>query len=179
MSDDGSAILGGIRDVVQSEGGATHLDETDMALLRALVEDGRISQRQLSVKLGVSAPTVSERMTRLERSGVIRGYSADINWAAVGYGQIVYLSIRAATGSDVSDVMARLWEVPEVEEMSVVTGDLDLLAKLRVEDYNHLRQVLMDSVWQIAGIQTTSTMLSIAQMPPKNFATELISRRRN
>lgn len=178
MASHENSILSGIRDVVSSQSGPVVIDDTDVALLEALVVDGRLSQRQLGIKLGVSAPTVADRMARLERTGVIRGYVADIDWSALGYGQIVHLSISAAAGSEVAAVMSELWKVPELEELHVVTGELDLLAKLRVRDYAHLRAVLMDSIWQINGIHNTSTMLAIAEMPPKDFASGLLAARR-
>ncbi|NAT17696.1 hypothetical protein CU663_25465 [Pseudomonas syringae pv. actinidifoliorum] len=105
------------------------MDEIDIALLRGLVADARTSQRQLAAALGISAPTVSERMSRLEKAGVIGGYSVQINWGAVGYGQTVYLSITAIAGQDVAEIMERLWRLPEVQEVTLITGDLDLLVR--------------------------------------------------
>jgi Lrp/AsnC family transcriptional regulator for asnA, asnC and gidA len=168
--EDSSAPFARVRDLAVSQGAPIALDEIDLALLQVLITDGRISQRQLAVKLGVSAPTVGERMTRLERAGVITGYSAQINLAAVGYGQTVYLSVKAAPGSDLSEIMSRLWAIPEIHEIHVVTGEIDLLARLTVRDYAHLRTILIDSVWQIDGMQGMTTILSIAEMPSKNIS---------
>ncbi|NAT58740.1 Lrp/AsnC family transcriptional regulator [Pseudomonas syringae pv. actinidifoliorum] len=151
------------------------MDEIDIALLRGLVADARTSQRQLAAALGISAPTVSERMSRLEKAGVIGGYSVQINWGAVGYGQTVYLSITAIAGQDVAEIMERLWRLPEVQEVTLITGDLDLLVRLRLRDQNHLRSLLMDHVWQIPGLQGTTTQISMGDMPTKNFADELLA----
>jgi len=153
----------------------TDIDETDLALLRLLSADARISRRQLATQLGVSAPTVGERLGRLEAAGVIQAYSAQIGWEAIGYGVQVYLSISAADGCDVAEIMRQLWTVAEVEAISVVTGRLDLLARLRVRDQRHLRALLMDRVWQIPGVRTTETMISMAEMPPKPFAAGLLA----
>jgi Lrp/AsnC family leucine-responsive transcriptional regulator len=179
VSQDADAILSGIREVVAPVAAAVDIDDTDLAILEALVADGRISQRQLAAQLGLTAPTISERMARLERAGVIQGYAAQVDWSVLGHGQVVYLSIKAAAGRSVSDIMRSLWEIPEVEEMTVVTGDLDLLAKLRVRDYAHLREILLNSIWQIGGIQNTSTMLAIAEMPSKSFAAGILAGHRH
>ncbi|MCK6191185.1 Lrp/AsnC family transcriptional regulator [Pseudomonas sp. EYE_354] len=168
------ASLARIREVAARVGVPYKLDELDVALLRSLVADARMSQRQLAVALGISAPTVSERMSRLERAGVITGYSVQINWGLVGYTQTVYLSITAVAGHDLADIMCRLWGMPEVQEVTLITGDLDLLVRLKVRDHEHLRNLLMDHIWQIAGLQGTSTQISMAEMPAKRFADGLL-----
>ncbi|MFK0007696.1 Lrp/AsnC family transcriptional regulator [Paenarthrobacter sp. NPDC090520] len=173
------ASLAGVRRVTAPTVTPTPLDELDLALLKELVTDARASQRTLAATLGVSAPTIGERMARLERTGVIRGYSAQVNWSAVGFTEIVFLSVTASEGSDVAEIMAQLWEIPEVQDVNLVTGNLDLLVRLRVRDNNHLKALLMDKIWQIAGTQGTSTMMTVAEMPPKAFAQDLITQMQN
>lgn len=168
--------LAGVRDVAAPQPQKVDLDDVDVALLRALSADGRASLRQLAATLGVSTPTVGERMAKLERAGVITGYAAQIDWSAIGYGETVYLSVSAAADVDVSEIMTGLWDIPEVQDVNLITGELDLLVRLRVRDYAHLRSLLMDRVWQLAGVQGTSTLLSVAEMPAKNFAEGLLSK---
>ena len=170
-----AAALSGLAEVVAPQQPAVPLDETDLGLLRLLSADARISQRQLAVQLGVSAPTVGERLSRLERLGVIRGYTVDVNWEALGFGVPVFVSIKAAAGYDVAQIMKSLWAITEVETVTLVTGSLDLLIKLRVRNDTHLRSVLLNQVWQISGMQGTETMLGMAEMPPKNVVAQVIS----
>lgn len=174
MTDAASSSLAGVRLVTAAQSTRVSLDDLDVALLRLLVTDARASQRSLAADLGVSTPTVSERMARLEKSGVISGYSVQIDWNAVGFTETVYLSVRAAAGHDVAVMMAELWKIAEVQEVNLVTGELDLLVRVRVRDSEHLRSLLLDRVWQIAGLQGTSTMMSVAEMPPKNFSAGLL-----
>ncbi len=70
--------------------------------------------------------------------------------------------------------MKAVSQLPEVETITVVTGELDLLARLRMRDVEHLRTVLLDKVWQIDGVQRTQTYLAIAEGAPKNFVFDLI-----
>jgi Lrp/AsnC family transcriptional regulator, leucine-responsive regulatory protein len=167
--------LAGVKDVAAPVPAQVELDEVDLALLRALSAEGRASLRQLAAALGVSAPTVTERMAKLERAGVIIGYATQIDWSAVGYPETVYLSVTAAPDGDVAAVMTSMWALPEVEDVNLITGDLDLLVRLRVRDHTHLRSLLMDRIWQIDGIQGTSTLLSVAGMPAKSFAEGLLA----
>jgi Lrp/AsnC family transcriptional regulator for asnA, asnC and gidA len=171
--------LSRVKDVAAPAAVPVALDELDLALLQELSADGRASQRSLAAALNVSTPTVSERMARLEKAGVITGYAAQIDWGVVGFGETVYLSITAEAGYDVAEIMERLWAIPEVHEVNLVTGDLDLLVRLRVRDNTHLRELLMDRVWQLAGMQGTATLLSVAEMPGKNVAQGLLQQMRN
>src|SRR5262249_19507439 len=119
------------------------VDDTDLALLRALAGDARQSQRKLAGAIEMSPPAVADRLARLERSGVIRGYRVDIDWAALGYPVVVYLAVTAGPGMDLSEIIKAIRALPEAQDMSVVTGGLDLLVRLRVRDHAHLRELLM------------------------------------
>ena len=74
------------------------MDDFDLALLRALAADARQSQRALARQIEMSPPAVADRLARLERSGAIRGYRVDVDWAALGYPVVVYLAVTAAAG---------------------------------------------------------------------------------
>ncbi|TDD23731.1 Lrp/AsnC family transcriptional regulator [Kribbella turkmenica] len=173
IADDHSS-LARVQDVAAPPREPYALDAIDLALLKILVADCRASQRQIAAILGVSAPTVGERMARLERNGVVTGYRAQVDWSVVGYGQVVFLSIEAAPGYDVAAIMAGLWDLAEVEDVTLVTGELDLLIRMRVRDYGELRTILMEQVWRIPGIQRTATLLSVAEMPAKDFGAGLL-----
>ncbi len=122
----------------------------------------------------MSPPAVADRLARLERSGVIRGYRADIDWAALGLPVVVYLTVTASAGMDLSKIIREIRELPEAETMSVVTGSLDLLVRLRVRDHTHLRQLLLAKIFQIPGVQRTETLLSVADVEPDNFTATLL-----
>lgn len=169
------APLAGLVDLSPPPADPVPLDEIDLALLRLLAQDARASQRSLARELGMSAPAIGERLARMERTGVIRGYSVVVDWGAAGFPVVIYLAITTAQGHDLGPVMAEMNRLPEVENLTVVTGDLDLLVRLRVRDYAHLRSMLLEKVWQISGVQRTETYLSIAEGPPKNFVADLLS----
>jgi Lrp/AsnC family leucine-responsive transcriptional regulator len=150
------------------------VDDLDLALLRALAADARQSQRALARQIEMSPPAVADRLARLERSGVIRGYRVDIDWAALGLPVVVYLAVTAGAGMDLSEIIREIRELPEAETMSVVTGSLDLLVRLRVRDHTHLRQLLLTKIFQISGVQRTETFLSLTDVEPGNFIATLL-----
>ena len=95
----------------------------------------------------MSPPAIGERIARLERAGVIRGYRVDVDWSALGY-VTGYLAVTAIQGADQSEIMRALHQLPEVWDISVITGSMDMLARIRVRDYTHLRRFLLEGVWQ-------------------------------
>jgi DNA-binding Lrp family transcriptional regulator len=151
------------------------LDDVDRQLLVLLSNDSRRSQRALARELGMSAPAVGERIARLERLGVIRGYGVRIDWDTVGFPMAVYLTITALQGYEQSKLVEQLAKIPELEHLDIVTGGIDMLARFRVRDHAHLRKLLMEHVWRIDGVQRTETSLSIVEIEAKNIVAELLS----
>ncbi|HEY6538079.1 MAG TPA: Lrp/AsnC family transcriptional regulator [Candidatus Dormibacteraeota bacterium] len=153
--------------------GQAPLDPVDLRILVLLLQDARRSIRGIASDVGMSAPAVAERIARLERHGVIRGYRAEIDWARLGYGVLVYIRVTGMQGSEQAATVARLRQLPEVEQVEVVTGDSDLLVRLRARDQEHLRELLFERVWKISGIERTETLLCLGELPPKAFDLEL------
>ena len=150
------------------------LDDVDRRLLHLLTADARLSQRGLARELRMSPPAIGERLSRLERAGVIRGYRVDIDWAALGF-VTGYLAVTAMEGADQSEIMRALHLLPEVQDVAVITGSMDMLARVRVQDYTHLRRFLLERVWQMPGIQRTETFLSLAELQSKEFSVDLLA----
>jgi Lrp/AsnC family leucine-responsive transcriptional regulator len=160
---------------VPAQSPAVPLDEVDRRMLVLLSEDSRRSQRALARELGMSAPAVRERIGRLERLGVIRGYGVRLDWSAAGYPMTVYLTISAVQGYQQSEIVDQIARMPEVEWLDIVTGGIDMLARLRVRDHAHLRHVLVEEIWKIEGVQRTETSLSVVEIESKNLVAELLS----
>ncbi len=167
------APLSGLVNVAGSPPTTVALDDVDRRLLRLLAQDARVSQRRLARELRMSPPAIGERIARLERAGVIRGYRVDVDWSALGY-VTVYLAVTAIQGADQSRIMTDLHRLPEVQDVLVVTGSMDMLTRLRLRDHTHLRKFLLEHVWQVPGIQRTETFLSLAEMPSKEFSVDLL-----
>jgi Lrp/AsnC family leucine-responsive transcriptional regulator len=164
-----------IRDHADVPSAPVHLDSVDLRLLRLLSRDARLSQRSLARELAMSAPAIAERIARLERQRVITGYGVRIDWGALGYQTTVYLTITAVPGYQLGVVLEELSRIAEVDEVLLVTGAFDMLVRLRARDESHLRDLLLNRVWQIEGIQRTETSITIATMKPKNTAEQLLS----
>jgi DNA-binding Lrp family transcriptional regulator len=169
-----SGPLAGLAEVATPAAPQVEVDDLDIALLRALATDSRQSQRALARAVGMSPPAIADRLARLERTGAIRGYRVDIDWAALGVPVVVYLAVTAGPGMDLSQIIRVIRELPETQDMTVVTGSLDLLVRLRVRDQMHLRDLLLNTIFQIPGVLRTETFLSLADVEPANFALALL-----
>jgi DNA-binding Lrp family transcriptional regulator len=159
----------------EDEPDAVHLDRIDLEILRLLAGDARLSQRRIAHEIGTSPPTVADRVARLERSGVIRGYRVEIDRSLLGFPLVAYLGVVAIQGPDQADVVTALRALPEVEEVDVVTGPMDFLVRLRVRSHKHLRDVLFERIWTISGIDRTQTFISLGQMEAKSFNVDLVT----
>ncbi|CAB3626208.1 transcriptional regulator [Achromobacter marplatensis] len=120
------------------------LDRIDLKILDILQREGRISVTELADRVSLSATPCSDRVKRMEREGVITGYHARVNPAALGKNLLVFLEIKlSAKSGDVFDkVKKELLYVPEVMECHLVSGDFDYLVKARLTEMNEYRRLL-------------------------------------
>ena len=120
------------------------LDRIDLKMLDILQREGLISVTELAERVNLSATPCSDRLKRMEREGVITGYHARVNPAALGKNLLVFLEIKlSAKSGDVFDkVKKELMYVPEVMECHLVSGDFDYLVKARLTEMNEYRRLL-------------------------------------
>jgi Lrp/AsnC family leucine-responsive transcriptional regulator len=117
------------------------LDAVDTRILKALAEDARISVADIARLVGLSGPSVSERIRRLEENGVIEGYTVRINAPEVGLPIAAWLRVRPLPGelARVADILRDLSEVAECDR---VTGDDCFIAKAHVRSMEHLEKII-------------------------------------
>lgn len=119
-------------------------DKTDRKILELLQANGRISMTDLAAAAGLSVTPVTERVRRLERSGVITGYHARLDPQALGLKLLVFVELRMSVkSSEIFDAVKReLAHVPEVLECHLVSGEFDYLIKARIPDMSDYRNLL-------------------------------------
>ena len=117
------------------------MDETNQRILAELSADARLSMSALGRRIGMSAPAVTERVQRLERTGVIRGYRLDVDPGALGYPIGAWVRVRPALGHQ--KIVEQLAVAqPEVVECHKITGEDCLLLRVQVRDIADLDRVL-------------------------------------
>ncbi|WP_321813727.1 MULTISPECIES: Lrp/AsnC family transcriptional regulator [unclassified Paraburkholderia] len=117
------------------------LDEIDRALLAALAEDARASVSELARQIGLSAPSTSERMRRLEAQGVIGGYTVRIDPRALGYTLQAIVRVKPLPGQ-LHLVEEMLRRIPEFIECDKVTGDDCFIARVYLHSIEQLDDIL-------------------------------------
>jgi Lrp/AsnC family leucine-responsive transcriptional regulator len=135
------------------------VDATNRRLLAELQADARLSLAELGRRVGLSSPAVAERLGRLERDDIVRGYHADVDPRALGYALSVVIRVRPAPRR-LADVAAAAAESPEVVECDRITGEDCFVVRAHVRDVEHLEE-LIDRFTPFG--QTTS---SIVQSSP-------------
>ena len=135
------------------------IDAVDRRLLKALQEDGRISNAELARRCNLSPAACFERVRRLRERGVITGYAALIDPAKVGRGLMIFVEVLLdRTTGDMFEAFAEaVRRQPEVLECHMVAGGFDYLIKARVGDMDAYRAFLGDVLVRMPGVRETRT----------------------
>jgi Lrp/AsnC family transcriptional regulator, leucine-responsive regulatory protein len=139
---------------------------TTRRILDELQRDGRLSLAELGRRVGLSPPAVAERVSRLERDGVITGYHARIDPRALGFALGVVIRVRPAP-REIAKVAALARETPEVVECHRITGEDCFFMKANVRDVEHLEEVIDRFV--VFG-QTTTSIVQSSPVPGRGIA---------
>jgi Lrp/AsnC family transcriptional regulator, leucine-responsive regulatory protein len=132
--------------------GLTELDTIDRRILRALQADGRLTYDVLAGQVSLSPSATLRRVKRLEEAGVIKGYVALVPPERVGLGLTAYLNVRLEKHSEVHKrnpmdlFRASVQAWPEVVECAALTGEMDYLLRVVVQDMAHYSRFIMETL---------------------------------
>ena len=129
------------------------LDETNAELLRELQTDPRMRHSALARRVGMSQPAVTERVRRLEESGVIRGYYLDLDPAALGLPLTAFIRVRPHPGL-LTEIVALAQSIPEIVECHRIVGEDGFLLKVYLPAIDQLDRIL--DRFLLLGTTTTS-----------------------
>jgi Lrp/AsnC family transcriptional regulator, leucine-responsive regulatory protein len=139
------------------------LDKLDRHILRSLQADGRATYDQLADQVGLSPSAVLRRVKRLEESGVIDRYVALVKPESVGLGLTAYINVRLEKHTeshkrnpmDLFRASVQTW--PEVAECAALTGEMDYLLRVVVQDMAHYSRFIMDTLLKHPSVQDCKT----------------------
>jgi Lrp/AsnC family leucine-responsive transcriptional regulator len=137
------------------------VDAVDRRLIEALRANGRATFADLARLVGLSAPAVHERVGKLESGGVITGYHAAVEPAALGLGVSALVGILHGDEGDSDRIYAALAEMPEIEDCWFVAGEETFVIKVRVPDMPSLEQVI-GALNRIRGVARTRTTVVLS-----------------
>ena len=139
------------------------LDRFDHAILRELSVDGRISATELGRRIGLSKSPTQARMKRLEDTGVITGYRANLDPIRMGQAHVAFVEVRL---SDTREAALQAFNkavlaVPEVEQAHMIASRFDYLLKVRTTDIQDYRRVLAERISALPHVASTSTYVAM------------------
>lgn len=142
------------------------LDEKDSAILMLVQKDSKLTAKQIAKKVGAPITTVFAKTKRMEEQGIIRQYRAIVAPEKLSAGTAAFIlasvSYRAkADDAPVSqrNVAEEIARFPEVQEVHIITGDWDLLVKLRAKDVDAVGKFVVDKLRLIKGLEKTLTCM--------------------
>jgi len=146
------------------------LDTIDRRILQVLQVQGRITYDELAARVSLSSSATLRRVKRLEEAGVIAGYVALVAPERVGLGLTAYINVRLEKHTDshkrnpmdVFTAAVQTW--PEVVECAALTGEMDYLLRVVVQDMAHYSRFIMESLLKHPSVQDCKTSFVLQQL---------------
>jgi DNA-binding Lrp family transcriptional regulator len=136
------------------------LDKIDRRILRDLQADGRITNVDLAHRAGISAPPCLRRVRALEEAGLIRGYHAEIDPQALGFGVTVFAQVGLASQAEVDlkafEALVGSW--PEVREAHQLSGEIDFLLKIVAPNWDSYQRFLADKLTAAPNVKNVRSL---------------------
>lgn len=135
------------------------LDEKDRRILEALREDAQETTKAIAEKTGIPRTTVHDRISRMEERGVIRQYTVVPDYEALGEATtaFVFLSYDARASVTQEEVARRLAAIDAVYEVHMISGDWDLIVKVRGGSIEQIGDLVIEGVREVGGVAQTQT----------------------
>ncbi len=141
-------------------------DQLDRAILEELQINGRITVADLGRKVHLSPPAVYQRIKRMERAGLIRGYTVEIDQEMAGYHLLCFirLTLHPHSRELLDSLQARIAQLAEVVECYHTAGSYDVLLKVLVTDHRMLDQLVKDKLMTTPGVTRVETDVILSVM---------------
>jgi Lrp/AsnC family leucine-responsive transcriptional regulator len=140
------------------------VDHTDLQIIRELIADGRLSHAELGRRVNLSPPAVADRVRRLEQSGVITGYRAQVDLTKLGYSLTAIVLVKPTSPSQLPKIPQLAQQIPEVSECYRITGEDCFYLKLHMRSIDELSD-LLDRFLTFG--QTTTSIVNGTPIPAR------------
>ena len=139
------------------------LDKIDRKILCNLQNDGRMTNVELARSAGISAPPCLRRVRALEEAGFIKSYHARVNRAAMGYGVMVFASVKLNSQAENALIAfeKHVNSLPSVRECHMLAGEVDFLLKVVAKDWDAYQEILTKELTAAPNVQSVKSALSI------------------
>lgn len=143
---------------------AEKLDRTDLKILQILQKNCKITNLDLSKKIGLSPAPTLERVKKLEQSGYIESYHAQVNPQSIGLNVQTFVQVSLAWQKEnaLNNFMDKLKGIDEIVECYIITGEADFLLKIICKDIPTYEQLLFKTLSQIEEIERLKTLMTLS-----------------
>ncbi|MCB0652683.1 MAG: Lrp/AsnC family transcriptional regulator [Saprospiraceae bacterium] len=140
------------------------LDETDLRILKILQESSKITNLDLSKKIGLSPAPTLERVRKLEQSGVIDSYHAVVSPNSIGLSVMTFVLVSLAWQKEnaLNHFLEKIKEIDEITECYIITGEADFLIKIVCADIPTYEKLLFKTLSQIEEIERLKTLMTLS-----------------
>lgn len=137
------------------------MDKIDQKILRELQKDGRITMTELSERVSLTKTPCIERVRRLEKAKIIKGYMAQLAPEKLDAGHIAFVQVTLndTTTQALQEFNLAVQRTPQIQSCHMIAGNFDYLLKVRTKDVNDYRQFLGTTIAQLPKVQQTSTFI--------------------
>ncbi len=142
------------------------LDKTDLKILKLLQENSKITNLDLSKKIGLSPAPTLERVKKLEQSGVILSYHAKVDTKAIGLNVSTYVLVSLAwqKPNALDNFISKVKKINEITECYIITGDADFILKIICKDIETYEKLLFKTLSQIEEIERLKTLMTLSKV---------------
>ncbi len=144
-------------------GSAVALDEIDEQIVALLRENARRSFSDIGSRVALSAPAIKRRVDRLEEAGVIRGYSAVLDHAALGWSTHAVVSLFCEGRMSAAEILSAAGRLPEVAAAHTIAGEASAILHLHARDTEHLERAL-ERLRDVPGVTRTQTQIVLSTL---------------
>lgn len=135
------------------------MDQVDYKIVKALMDNGRITWAELAGLLHLSSPATADRVRRLEDQGIIKGYTALLDAESVGYGLTALIAVSLERPGHRKAFLDMVMKVQEIQECHHTAGDDDYMLKVRCRGTRDLDRIISDELKSLPGIVRTRTTI--------------------
>ena len=142
------------------------LDKLDLKILKILQENSKITNLELSKRIGLSPAPTLERVKKLEQSGIIQSYHANVDPALLGLNvkTFVLVSLAWQKPNALENFITKVKAIPEITECYIITGDADFILKIVCKDIPNYEKLLYKTLSQIDEIERLKTLMTLSKV---------------
>ena len=147
-----------------SANNTTRLDRTDLQILKILQDNSKITNLDLSKKIGLSPAPTLERVKKLEQSGIVQSYHAQVNPTSIGLSVKTFVLVSLAWQKEnaLNNFLDKVKTIDEIVECYIITGEADFLMKIVCKDIPTYEKLLFKTLSQIEEIERLKTLMTLS-----------------